>query len=92
MDKTLADFLFDDIENDQFLLKYFSKLLLDYSKSIVNNEEAVYSNEYRSLLRYADMLSLSNDEKHHNFAEQIVILLSHLFPFENEVNIFKRNI
>lgn len=92
MGKTLAEFLFDNIENDQFLRNHFAKLLLDYSKSIVNGETATYTNEYRSLLRYADMLSLSNDEKHHNLAEQIVILLSHLFPFEHEVNIFKRSV
>ncbi|MCR4646687.1 MAG: DEAD/DEAH box helicase family protein [Oscillospiraceae bacterium] len=92
MDKTLADYLYTDIENDQFLCKQFEILLLDYSKSIVCGKSASYTNEYRSLLRYADMLSLSNEEKHHNIAEQIVILLSHLFPTEDEVLFFKQNI
>lgn len=92
MDKTLADFIFADIENDQFLCEQFQVLLLDYAKSIMLGESSNYTDNYRSLLRYADMLSLSLEEKHQNTSQQIVILLSNLFPNETEVDIFKRNI
>lgn len=44
------------------------------------------------LLRYADMLSLSDKERHQNMAQQIVILLASLFPKEEEIEFFKRNI
>ena len=92
MDKTLAEYLFPDIENDQFLNSQFQELLIDYAKSIVLGKRTEYTNEYKSLLRYADVLSLSTDEKHQNISQQIVILLSHLFPNESEVEFFKRNI
>ena len=92
MDKTLAEYLFPEIENDQFLKSQFQELLIDYAKSIVLGKRTEYTNEYKSLLRYADVLSLSNEEKHQNIAQQITILLSHLFPKEDEVDIFKRNI
>lgn len=92
MDKTLAEYLFPDIENDQFLNSQFQELLIDYAKSIVIGKRTEYTNEYKSLLRYADVLSLSIYEKHQNISQQIVILLSHLFPNESEVEFFKRNI
>ena len=92
MDKTLAEYLFPEIEKDQFLISQFQKLLIDYANSIVIGKQTSYTNEYKSLLRYADILSLSTCENHQNISQQIAILLSYLFPNESEVDIFKRHI
>ena len=92
MGKRLADFIFDDIENDRILSRYFNNLLSDYANLIMFGIYPQYTDNYRSLLRYADMLSLSSEERHHNLSQHIVILLSILFPKETEIDIFKRNI
>ena len=92
MAKPLAEFLFSDIDNDGFLNSQFQNLLIDYANFVILGNTTSYSDEYRSLLRYADMLSLSQNEKHQNISQQIVILLSYLFPNEMEINLFKRNI
>ena len=92
MAERLSDYLLSNIENDTFFCKQLKVLLIDYAKSIMWGTSSNYTNEYRSLIRYADMLSLSSEEKHHNISQQIVILMSVLFPDEKEVDIFKRNI
>ncbi|CCY07249.1 helicase C-terminal domain protein [Coprobacillus sp. CAG:698] len=93
MDKhNLSYYLLDEINNDLFFRKKYNDLLVAYSKSLFNNCFEIYENEYAMLLRYADILSLSDNEKHQNMAQQIVILLSYLFPNEKEVSFFKHSI
>lgn len=93
MDKhTLSYYLLDNIDNDEFLQRKYEELLIDYSKSLFFDNNKQYTDEYKILLRYADMLSLSNEEKHQNMAQQIVILLASIFPSEKEIEFFKQNI
>lgn len=93
MDKhTLSYYLLDDIDGDAFLQQKYKELLISYSNSLFNVNNAEYNDEYRMLLRYADILSLSDKERHQNIAQQIVILLASLFPNESEIGFFKRNI
>lgn len=93
MDKnTLGYYLLENIENDGFLQRKYKELLIAYSKSLFSNNHEKYTDEYKTLLRYADLLSLSNNERHQNLAQQIVILLSSLFPDESEIDFLKRNV
>lgn len=93
MDKhALSYYLLDNIENDEFLQRKYKELLIAYSKSLFTEYSEKYTDEYSKLLRYADMLSLSDKEKHQNMAQQIVILLASLFPNEKEIDFFKQNI
>lgn len=93
MDKhTLSYYLLQDIDSDEFLQRKYNELLEVYTKSLFFNNKKKYDNEYRRLLRYADILSLSDQEKHQNLAQQIAILLANLFPDEAEIDYFKRNI
>lgn len=92
MAKQLADFIFDNIEKDEFFQSQYKKLILNYANSIFLDVQIEYSDEYRSLLRYADMMSLSEKEIYQNISQQIAILLSSLFPNNKEIEIFKRNI
>lgn len=90
--QTLSYYLLDKIDSDEFLKRKYEELLIAYSKSLFFNNSERYTDEYKKLLRYADMLSLSDKEKHQNIAQQIVILLASLFPNEKEIDFFKQNI
>ena len=93
MDKhNLSYYLLDDIDGDAFLQRKYKELLIAYSRSLFYESNEEYTDEYMVLLRYADMLSLSDKERHQNMAQQIVILLASLFPNEEEIEFFKRNI
>lgn len=93
MDKhALSYYLLDNIDNDEFLQRKYKELLIVYSKSLFSGYSEKYNDEYRKLLRYAEMLSLSDKEKHQNMAQQIVILLDSLFSDETEIGFFKQNI
>ena len=43
-------------------------------------------------MNYADLLSLSDEEKHNNIAQQIVIILSQIFPLNDEVKYVKESV
>ncbi|MDE7216222.1 MAG: DEAD/DEAH box helicase family protein, partial [Clostridia bacterium] len=93
MDKhALSYYLLDNIEKDEFLQRKYKELLIAYSKSLFSEYSENYTDEYRKLLRYAEMLSLAEKEKHQNIAQQIVILLDSLFPDEKEIGFFKQHI
>jgi len=75
----LSNFLLKNISNDPVLLSGYSTLLYDYSQFLLGQPAPVYSELYQKLLLYSDLLSLSEDESHHNLAQQIVILMSIIF-------------
>ena len=93
MDKqALSYYLLDNIDSDAFLQQKFKELLIAYAKSLFYGNSEKYTDEYKTLLRYADVLSLSDKERHQNMAQQIVILLASLFPEEKEIEFFKHNV
>ncbi len=59
MDKhALSYYLLDNIENDEFLQLKYKELLIAYSKSLFSEYSEKYTDEYKKLLRYAEMLRL----------------------------------
>lgn len=82
MSDRLVDFILKDIDKDMFLQKQYERLLVEYTRSLFGITESVFDDRYRSLLRYADLLSISELEMHNNLAQQIVILLGQLFPMK----------
>jgi len=88
----LSSFLLNDIENDEKLKECYQKLLVDYANSLLHMGTYEFDENYQILLRYADILSLSEDESHQNLAQQIVILMTNIFPDENVVSIFKESV
>ena len=76
----LSNFLLKDITSDPMLLEGYSTLLYDYSQFLIGHPVPSYSESYQRLLLYSDLLSLSEDESHHNLSQQIVILMSILSP------------
>lgn len=92
MAERLSEILLRDITDDEVLLSSYQLLVAEYGRSLVDTRDHTFIDKYRVLLRYADLLSLSVDEKHQNLAQQIVILMSQLFPQEEEVKIFKDSV
>ena len=91
MDK-FANLVFKDILNDPELRNSYEKLLNNYAKAIIENDTFEFSDDHRVLLNYADLLSLSNEESHNNIAQQIVIILSQIFPHNDEVKFVKESV
>ncbi|MBQ6182450.1 MAG: DEAD/DEAH box helicase [Clostridia bacterium] len=91
MDK-FANLVFKDILSDPELRNSYENLLRNYAKSLIVNEKLDFKDEYRVLLNYADLLSLSKEEGHNNIAQQIVIILSQIFPQNEEVKLVKESV
>lgn len=92
MDNKLSHFIYKDITNDDTLKNSYQQLLLDYASSLFEKNELTIDDNYQILLNYADLLSLSEEQFHQNIAQQIVILLSLLFPDNNEVKLVKESV
>lgn len=92
MVNNFAEFLYKNILQEQSFQDLFNDLLINYTIKLVNNSSEKYDLKYNKLLRYADVLSLSEEEEHQNIAQQIVIILSQLFPDEKNIKIFKENV
>lgn len=88
----LSNFLLKDITSDPMLLEGYSTLLYDYSQFLIGHPVPSYSESYQRLLLYSDLLSLSEDESHHNLSQQIVILMSILFPDNSDVTMHKESV
>jgi len=92
MREPLSNFLFKDILQDKTLGALYEQLAINYTKSLFGKQEKPFDNDCEKLLRYADLLSLSEEEAHQNLAQQIVIMLSQLFEENIEVQLFKESV
>ena len=92
MANNFASFLYKNILQEQNFQNLFKDILITYAAKLVNNDIDEYDTKYNKLLRYADILSLSENEDFQNIAQQIVIVLSQIFPNEEVVKIFKENV
>ena len=92
MVKCFADFLYENILEDFSFQSLFSELLTKYATILLNQNSEKYNPKYNKLLRYADILSISKLEQHQNIAQQIVIILSQIYPNENIIKIFKKGV
>ncbi len=87
---TLGSVIFADIENNPYLNKLYDHLLYNYGMKKVQRatgRQIQKDVDVTDALRFADLLSKSNHpknaEQHKQWAQEIVILLSELYP-ENE--------
>ncbi len=92
MTDRLVDLILKNIDKDKLLQVQYERLLVEYTRYLFGVTDSVFDDGYRSLLRYADLLSISELEVHNNLAQQIIILLGQLFPNEEEVAIFKESV
>lgn len=92
MVKQFSEFLYENILQEQDFQNLFNELLLSYATMLIDKSSTSYNEKYNKLLRYADILSLSNKEEYHNIAQQIVIILSQVLPNNQKIKIFKENV
>ena len=93
MSEPLSTFLFKNITQDEVLRSSYEHLVIDYTKSLFDEKYlCAFSEGYDVLLRYADLLSLSEIEEHQNLSQQIVILLANLFPNDSSIKVFKESV
>ena len=80
---TIGQRIFSEIDSDQYLNKLYSYLLFNYALKLFS-PESIKPKEinYIDALRFADLLSKSNDpkkaESHHTWAQEIVALVKEL--------------
>lgn len=92
MAKQFSKFLYDGILQEQVFQVLFNDLLILYATILIDKPLTKYNEKFSKLLRYADILSLSDVEEYQNIAQQIVIILSQVFPNNEKIKIFKENI
>jgi superfamily II DNA/RNA helicase len=92
--RTIGDLIFEDIGENEYLRSLYNKLLKKYSRKIFDRTiEPFGKKELSDLLSFADILSKSTDginsDIHKVWGQQIVALLSKLYPNDPEVAFYK---
>lgn len=87
---TLAEELYQNIEDNEYLRKIYSNLLYNYSLRIFNRNGARKAINLRDALRFSDILSksinLPNSDKHRILGQELAILLKILYSNDAAVN------
>lgn len=87
--KTLGDWLYLDIENNDYLKKLYNKLIVQYTNKLQFKDFLLTDDEIKHLQRFADILSKSTDKTnssfHKNIAQNIVCILEKMY-YENIKN------
>ena len=95
----LGDAIFASIERNAYLGELYMKLLKSYGMKIYNlnqNQQPFTHKEKIDILRFADLLSKSNNpnnsDKHKIWAQEIVILMGELYEDDPAVRIYAGNV
>jgi hypothetical protein len=94
--RTLGAAIFADIEDNEYLNKLHEKVLYNYALKLLQLSkrapEPFSEKEKRDALRFADLLSKSNDPEkasaHKIWAQEIVILLNELYPEDSLIKLY----
>lgn len=92
--RTIGDLIFEDIGENEYLRSLYNELLKKYSRKIFDRTiEPFDKKELSDLLSFADILSKSTDgiksDIHKVWGQQIVALLSKLYPNNPDVAFYK---
>ena len=95
--KTVAETIYSDIEKNSYLIELYSDLLKAYTRKLFNRSNDTFDEKKLSdLLRFADILSKSNDPKnsgnHKVWSQQIIVLLDKLYPNDYKIKFYKFSI
>lgn len=95
--RTVGDVIYDTIDDNQYLIELYNKLLLKYTRKIFDRSIELFDQkELKDLLTFADVLSSSNhltkSGVHKIWSQQIVALLSKLYPDDKMVQFYKIHI
>lgn len=88
----LSTFIFNDLEKNSYLNELYKSLLKDYGLKLLNIQ-SVEDYDVSDLLRFADLLSHSIDDRksdfHKNLAQSIVSMLIFLYPSDKKVILYR---
>lgn len=95
LNKTLGSRILHNIEQDEYLNKLYQRLLIAYSFSLLSGKRSyLKQKEYMDLLRFADLLSnsqnLKHSELHRNLAHKIIAMLTVIYPNSHTVLFYKK--
>lgn len=95
--KTLGEKVLYKIEENSYLADLYKKLLLAYSHFLFRNDQNfLKSKEYMDLLRFADLMSNSQNlkqaELHRNLAHKIIAMLTIIYPKSHIMLLYKNRI
>ena len=95
--RTLGEYIYDDIEKNEYLLFLYDELLKMYSRKVFKRPiEEINTKYLNDLLRFADILSKSihyeNSGLHKIWGQQIVALLDKLYPNNSTIKAYKYSI
>ena len=85
---TFGEVFFENIENNEYLIKLYEDILYNYALKVFGYSRRLKRNlSVEDALRFADILSKSNHstkaDKHKVWAQEIVTMLNFIYP-ENE--------
>ncbi len=87
--KTVGEWIFKDIEENTYLKKIYNELIIQYTNKLQGYQYRLEERKVKNLLRFADILSKSDNELksyfHKNIAQNIVCILEKLYP-HNQYN------
>ena len=95
--RTVGEYIYDDIEKNEYLLFLYDELLKMYSRKVFKRPiEEINTKYLNDLLRFADILSKSihyeNSGLHKIWGQQIVALLDKLYPNNSTIKAYKYSI
>lgn len=90
---TLGEFLFSEIDNNEYLQELYSDILYNYTKKLFKLEKSPSKElNIEHALRFADILSKSNHsvnaDKHKIISQEMVALLNELYPNNDNIKYY----
>ena len=93
--KKFGETFFESLEANSYLVELYDNLLCAYGQKTLDlevDESVLHPQKLHDLLRFADLLSKSNDpsrsEHHKMWAQEIIVLLNFLAPNNSEIRAF----
>lgn len=91
-DKTFGEWLFEDIHENEYLKKLYSKLICEYTKNLIGDNYTLSEKDISDLLTFSDILSKStsikNQDFHKNIAQNITTIIKKLYPNNLKVDYY----
>ncbi len=87
--RTVGEWLYEGIEDNEYLKKLYNKLIVQYTNKLQRSKYYLSEAQVKHLLRFADLLSKSTNiaksSFHNNIAQNIVCIIDKMYP-EYEIN------
>lgn len=90
--KTLGEYIYGDVEQNERLKEIYGAILSNYVKVLLQTKEPLKQISIHEALNYIAFLSKSkgakNSEKHRQLAQEMIALFHYLYPDDQEITYF----